>query len=86
MVEASGPLADLKLSAFLAARQIVYWLQRVFRTPSANGYLMGNFAPTQSQVLEQDLHVVGQIPEGLKGAYCRTGPNPLLSPAGGYHW
>jgi hypothetical protein len=27
-----------------------------------------------------------KLPEGLSGAFMRTGPNPLLQPLGGYHW
>ena len=86
-VSEPGTLAQVKLHIFLAARRIVYWLQDLLGKQKANVYLMGNFAPATAEILEQDLKVSsGRVPEGLSGAYCRTGPNPALFPARGYHW
>lgn len=35
---------------------------------------------------EQQLDVVGSMPQHLQGVYLRVGPNPYLKPVGGYHW
>lgn len=48
---------------------------------SPNPYLSGNYAPVGREIVDEDLRVVsGRIPEDLKGAYMRNGPNPLFLP------
>mmetsp|Transcript_11583 Transcript_11583/g.18553 ORF Transcript_11583/g.18553 Transcript_11583/m.18553 type:complete len:591 (-) Transcript_11583:573-2345(-) len=54
-----------------------------------NHYLLGNFAPVQDEVSGVQLEIVsGKIPDGMKGVFIRTGPNPI--PEHGhtkrYHW
>ena len=81
-----GSLAVFRLQVFLGLRRAVYWLQSQHKKRNANKYLKGNFAPIGVEAHEQELKVIGTLPEGFKGAYVRTGPNPLLTPAGNYHW
>lgn len=51
-----------------------------------NPYLTGNFAPLRSED-DFELEVVGQIPDGLRGALYRTGPNPQFEPRDpNHHW
>lgn len=48
---------------------------------SDDPHLSGNFAPIGTEVEADDLRVIsGRIPEGLKGAYLRNGPNPRFQP------
>lgn len=48
---------------------------------SDDPHLSGNFAPIGTEVDAPDLPVIaGSIPEGLKGAYLRNGPNPRFQP------
>jgi carotenoid cleavage dioxygenase-like enzyme len=56
------------------------------KTPSR--YLTGNFEPVASELEAVACSLqAGTLPTCLiGGAYCRTGPNPLHTPAGGYHW
>ena len=56
-----GSLAYFRLYVFLTVRQIVYWTQGQHKKRQANVYLQGNFAPTHSTVLEQDLKVIGKV-------------------------
>ncbi len=51
-----------------------------------NPYLMGGYAPVDTEIEAADLTVIGEIPEDLNGLYVRNGPNPQHSPAGRYHW
>lgn len=42
-------------------------------------------------VLVAEIHadcevIQGSLPEGLSGAFIRTGPNPYFAPGGRYHW
>lgn len=47
---------------------------------------MGHWEPVHTEVHAQDLEVVeGELPADLAGAFVRTGPNPKLTPEGGYH-
>jgi carotenoid cleavage dioxygenase len=51
-----------------------------------NPYLAGNFAPIRSED-DFDLEVVGELPQGLRGALFRTGPNPQFEPRDpNHHW
>lgn len=48
---------------------------------SDDPHLSGNFAPIGTEIDAPDLRdIAGKIPEGLKGAYMRNGPNPRLQP------
>jgi carotenoid cleavage dioxygenase len=48
---------------------------------SSDPHLGGNFAPIGTEVDAGDLEVVsGRIPEDLRGAYLRNGPNPRFQP------
>lgn len=51
-----------------------------------NPYLMGPFAPVDTEIEAADLQVIGEIPTDLNGLYVRNGPNPQHAPAGRYHW
>jgi carotenoid cleavage dioxygenase len=51
-----------------------------------NPYLTGNFAPIRSED-DFDLTVRGEIPQGLRGALFRIGPNPQFEPRDpNHHW
>jgi carotenoid cleavage dioxygenase-like enzyme len=48
---------------------------------SSDPHLSGNFAPVGTEVEASDLPVVsGRIPDDLRGAYMRNGPNPRFQP------
>lgn len=48
---------------------------------SDNPYLRDNFLPVAREITQDNLQVIsGKIPEDLKGAYMRNGPNPLFEP------
>eukprot|EP00986_Skeletonema_menzelii_P001437 scaffold379_cov145-Skeletonema_menzelii.AAC.8 len=51
-------------------------------------FLSGNFAPVSEEHVQVPVRVVeGQIPEGLDGAFCRNGPNPVVGwQRKRYHW
>jgi carotenoid cleavage dioxygenase-like enzyme len=52
-----------------------------------NPYLSGNFAPVGSEDDFPDLKIVGEIPQGLRGAFYRNGPNPQFPPRDpNHHW
>ena len=52
-----------------------------------NPYLLGNFAPVETEVTAANLTVIGSLPTELNGRYLRNGPNPLGSPdPETYHW
>lgn len=52
---------------------------------SIHPHLSGNLAPVRSED-DFDLAVAGRIPEAMRGAFYRTGPNPQFDPRGGqYH-
>ncbi|MFZ5668325.1 MAG: carotenoid oxygenase family protein [Pseudomonadota bacterium] len=51
-----------------------------------NPYLAGNFAPVREES-DFELEVVGEIPDGLRGALYRNGPNPQFDPRDpNHHW
>lgn len=54
--------------------------------PTDNPYLMGPYAPVDTEIEAPDLRVIGEIPDDLNGLYVRNGPNPQHAPAGRYHW
>lgn len=51
-----------------------------------NPYLMGNYAPVDTEITAENLTVIGEIPADLNGMYVRNGPNPRFKPNGRYHW
>ncbi|MEU6632012.1 carotenoid oxygenase family protein [Streptomyces parvus] len=52
--------------------------------PTRVAHLNGRFAPVTEEVDDVDLHVVGDLPDGLDGVYLRNGPNPRFTPVGSY--
>src|SRR5690606_33169953 len=48
-------------------------------------YLSGHYAPVYDELVTDDLPVTGQLPEALRGAFLRNGPNPQFPPLGAYH-
>lgn len=88
-----------------AARLLLHQLQGLLSVPNrALGmpFLVGNFAPTFTEMFARELPLVtapadgasaaprlagaAELPAGLSGALLRIGPNPRLAPTGGYHW
>lgn len=53
---------------------------------AVNPFLDGNFAPVHEEITADELTVIGQLPEDLRGMFVRNGPNPQFSPIGQYHW
>ncbi|WP_163509898.1 carotenoid oxygenase family protein [Fodinicola acaciae] len=51
-----------------------------------NPYLLGVYAPVDTEIDADNLQVIGQIPADLNGVYLRNGPNPRYRPDGRYHW
>ena len=51
-------------------------------------FLSGNFAPVSEEHVQVPVKVVeGELPAGLDGAFCRNGPNPIVSQQKKrYHW
>ena len=56
----------------------------LYKDPTRNPYMMGNFAPVES---ENDAYLLteisGKIPTDINGVYLRNGPNPLYIPSNG---
>ncbi len=52
--------------------------------PSTIPQLTGRFEPVQREIEADNLHVEGQLPPDLTGAYFRNGPNPKFTPLGSY--
>jgi len=55
-------------------------------TVALNPYLADNFAPVASELVVEDLPVLGELPAALNGMFVRNGPNPQFPPLGRYHW
>lgn len=53
--------------------------------PTGHPYLSGQYAPVRDERNDTRLDVIGELPEGLVGAYMRNGGNPFFTPPGGYH-
>lgn len=51
-------------------------------------FLSGNFAPVLEEHVQVPVKVVeGAIPDGIDGAFCRNGPNPIMAmQRKRYHW
>ena len=47
-------------------------------------YMQGNFAPIETESTFDELEVVGEVPESLRGHFMRIGPNPIKGDPG--HW
>jgi carotenoid cleavage dioxygenase-like enzyme len=47
--------------------------------------LLGNKAPVPNEIDIADCRISGSIPEELRGAFVRNGPNPLFEPIGRYN-
>lgn len=52
----------------------------------AHRFLTLNYAPVHKEITEDNLEVIGKLPEDLSGMFFRIGPNPRFSPLGLYHW
>ncbi|CAN5633076.1 carotenoid oxygenase family protein [soil metagenome] len=48
-------------------------------------WLQGQYAPVDDELEVDGLAVTGHLPEGLRGAHLRNGPNPAFPPLGRYH-
>ncbi|HEY9726776.1 MAG TPA: carotenoid oxygenase family protein [Chroococcales cyanobacterium] len=55
-------------------------------TTAANPFLEANFAPVHSEIIDDELTVIGSLPSDLSGMFVRNGPNPQFPPIGQYHW
>jgi carotenoid cleavage dioxygenase len=55
-------------------------------TTAANPFLESNFAPVHSEIIDDELTVIGSLPSDLSGMFVRNGPNPQFPPIGQYHW
>jgi len=51
-----------------------------------NPYLAGVYAAVHEERADDDLEVIGEIPDDIDGVYVRNGPNPRYTPPGRYHW
>lgn len=51
-----------------------------------NPYLLGKYAPIDTEITAENLEIIGEIPADLNGVYVRNGPNPRYAPKGRYHW
>jgi carotenoid cleavage dioxygenase-like enzyme len=51
-----------------------------------NPYLLGEYAPVDTEITPEDMEIIGEVPTDLNGVYVRNGPNPRLQPKGRYHW
>ncbi len=50
-----------------------------------NPYLMGVYAPVQTELSLEDMEVIGEVPRDLNGVYLRNGPNRRFEAPGRYH-
>jgi carotenoid cleavage dioxygenase-like enzyme len=50
-----------------------------------NPYLLGVYAPVQTELSLEDLEVIGEVPRDLNGVYLRNGPNRRFDAPGRYH-
>jgi len=69
--------------------KILTKLQKPERQLEDHTYLSGNYAPVEGERVRAPVDVVeGEIPPGLRGVFCRNGPNPVLGRPlrKRYHW
>ena len=50
-----------------------------------NPYLHGVYAPTNRELDQDKLEVIGELPGDLRGTYYRNGANPVFEPKNRYH-
>ncbi|MEC8525787.1 MAG: carotenoid oxygenase family protein, partial [Pseudomonadota bacterium] len=50
-----------------------------------NPYLHGVYAPTNRELDQDKLEVIGELPSDLRGTYYRNGANPVFEPKNRYH-
>ncbi len=50
-----------------------------------NPYLLGVYAPVQTELSLEDLEAIGDVPRDLNGVYLRNGPNRRFEAPGRYH-
>jgi len=55
-------------------------------TQNDSPVLTGAYAPIETEVVGEDLPVIGEIPRDLNGLYVRNGPNRRFAAEGRYHW
>lgn len=55
------------------------------RTGPSTPWLKGHYAPVADELDADGLAVSGHLPEGLRGAFLRNGPNAAFPPLGRYH-
>jgi len=71
----------------LGWNQFVKWLLIMTSTTAkTNPFLSGNFGPVRTEIEQEDLDVIGELPSNLSGMFVRNGPNPQFPPIGEYHW
>jgi carotenoid cleavage dioxygenase len=54
--------------------------------PTDNPFLLGYYAPVNTEADAAHLPVTGELPKDLCGTLYRNGPNPQFAPRGPYHW
>jgi len=58
----------------------------LYKDPSRNPYLMGNYAPVQDENEPYEIqpkNIIGSVPKDISGVYLRNGPNPKFIPSNG---
>lgn len=55
-------------------------------TKEISPYLTGNFSPVKTEIIADDLIVIGELPTDLSGIFVRNGPNPQFPLAEDYKW
>ena len=63
----------------------IYSKRDITSSPSEHPYMVGPWAPTDTEFTVFDPEVIGEIPKDLDGAYLRNGQNPATKPMGRYH-
>ena len=48
-------------------------------------FLEGLMAPVDEERDDNELTVIGELPDDLNGMFVRNGPNPQFAPLGAYH-
>lgn len=51
-----------------------------------NPYLLGMYAPVDTEIEADRMEIIGEIPKDLHGVYVRNGPNAKFQARGRYHW
>ena len=53
---------------------------KIKANPLLNYFRQGNYAPIQTELFEENLEIIGNLPKALNGEYMRNGPNPAFLP------